>query len=616
MCGFRAGPCPTAGGACPVARTTGTGVARVGRQGTLDRARTRAARAGGAALLAAGLTAALATPGALAKGGGGGGVVAAGHTITVLPDSSGLELSGFPHETPVQVAVRRDGVTLATASVTTDVAGDAAVNGGTIDCWSDATPDILPGDVVEVSGPGSVDTKTVDDITVSRAVKTGPSTVVVHGHGAAPDGSPLPVASIEFRVTGSTASPFSSGKRDLRAGGTNPFPLTRDANDPTAWTATFSGLTAGDVSMALDAVDVRGIFTDTLDPSQTIAQNPTGRGPALPCTTPMRRDAVTRANHMTVNAGNVGSDLVLSGVTENADAVTVNLDDEAGARVTIPATLSASSGAQSFTATVPADRVGGLRDGTLTASAAYTIGGTNITGDELMLLKDTVAPPAPMATPEPRTYLGPQAITLGDDDATATIHWTAGSVTPTADSPGFASPILITASQTIRGVAVDRAGNASPVAAFSFEIALPVVPAPGAVTTPPAALPAAATPAPAGAGAGTEAGALRARGLALASRARAARLRRNGLGLALKVPAEAAVVRVIVSRAGRSGRPTGRPIATVIRLAPGRAGTMRLRLRDAKLRGLRPGRYVVSVALGRTRAALGPATLHALTVTR
>src|SRR3954451_12894436 len=490
----------------------------------MDRARARAVRTAGAALLAAGLTAALATSGAAAKGGGGGGGagVVPGHTITVLPDTPAPQASGFPGSTQVQIDVPRGGVQLANATLTTDAAGDGAMNGGTIDCWTDATPDLLPGDVVRVTGPDFVDTKTVDDITTSRAVKTGPGTVVVHGHAAAPDGTPLPVASIEVRIIGSTQNPFSNGRRDLRAGGTNDFPLTQDANDPTAWTATFSGLTANDVSTALDPVGVRGIFTDTLDPSQTIAQSPGARGAAPPCTTPMRLDAITRANHMTVNAGNVGSDLVLSGVTENADAVTVNLDDEAGARVTIPATLSASSGAQSFTATVPADRVGGLRDGTLTASAAYTIGGTNITGDELMLLKDTVAPPAPMATPEPRTYLGPQAITLGDDDATATIHWTAGSVTPTADSPGFASPILITASQTIRGVAVDRAGNASPVAAFSFEIALPVVPAPGAVTTPPAALPAAATPAPAGAVAGTEASALRARGLALASRARAA----------------------------------------------------------------------------------------------
>src|SRR4051812_14861997 len=502
----------------------------------MDRARARAVRTAGAALLAAGLTAALATSGAAAKGGGGGGGagVVAGHTITVLPDTSALELSGFPGSTTVQIAVTRDGVQLANATLTTDAAGDGAMNGGTIDCWTDATPDLLPGDVVRVTGPDFVDTKTVDDITTSRAVKTGPGTVVVHGHAAAPDGTPLPVASIEVRIIGSTQNPFSNGRRDLRAGGTNDFRLTQDANDPTAWTATFSGLTANDVSSALDAVGVRGIFTDTLDPSQTIAESPVARGLAPPCTTPMRRDAITRANHMTVNAGNVGSDLVLSGVTQNADAVTVTLDDETGRRVTIPATLSAPSGAQAFTATVPADRLGALRDGTLTASATYTIGGMNISGGDLTLLKDTVAPAAPTATPGPRTYLGPQSVTLGDDDASATIHWPAGSATPTAGSPAFTSPILVTASQVIRAVAVDHAGNASPVSAFSFEIAVPIVPAPVIVAGPQTSAPAATTPAPAGAVAGARASTLRVRGLALAKRLSTARLRRDGLRLSLK----------------------------------------------------------------------------------
>src|SRR3954453_17058186 len=214
----------------------------------MDRARTRATRTVCAALLAVGLTAALAASGAAAKGGGGGGGgVVAGHTITVLADTSALEVSGFPGSTMVQIDVTRDGVQLATGTLPTDSAGDGAMNGGTIDCWTDATPDMLPGDVVRVTGPDFVDTKTVDDITTSRAVKTGPGPVVFHGHASPPDGTPLPVASIEVRIIGSTQNPFSNGRRDLRAGGTNDFPLMQDADDPTAWTATFSALTANDV---------------------------------------------------------------------------------------------------------------------------------------------------------------------------------------------------------------------------------------------------------------------------------------------------------------------------------------------------------------------------------
>jgi hypothetical protein len=582
----------------------------VGRQGTTDRARARAARATRTALLT------IATAATCAGFAGSAQAATGTHTITVLPDTSALELATYPPRTAVDIEVLRNGVAMATASVATDAFGDAAVNGGTLDCWSDATPDILPGDVVQVSGPGFVDTKTVDDITSARPVQTGPGTVVVRGRGKAADGTPLPVASIETRIIGSSKDRFANGRRDLRAGGTNEYPLVQDARDPTAFTATFAGLSSADVSKVLSSIDVREIFTDTEDPSQTIAESPVARGPAPPCSTPMRRDAITGANHMAVNAANVGSDLVLSGVTQNADAVTVNLDDAFGRRVTILAMLSAPAGAQTFTATLPADRVDALRDGTLTASATYTIGGMNISGNDLTLLKDTVVPPAPTATPGQSVYLAPQSVTLGDDDATAKIHWTAGAATPTADSPAFVSPILVTASQVIRAVAVDRAGNASPVSAFSFEIAVPVVPTIGATvpaSAPPAAAPA---PAPSGGVAAAHASALRVRGLALAGRIGAKSLRHTGLSVSLEVPAEAAVVRVVVSRADRSGKPTGRPISALVRLAPGRAGTMRLRLHDAKVRVLRPGRYVVSIALGRTRSALGPATLHALTVTR
>jgi hypothetical protein len=249
----------------------------VGRQGTTDRPRTWAGRAGRTALLAiaaAATCAGVAAPAQAATG---------THTVTVLPDSSALELSTYPGHTDLRIAVLRAGVEMAKASVTTDAAGDADVNGGGADCWSDATPDILPGDVVQVSGPDFVDTKVVDDVTSSRPVQTGPGTVIVRGHAKAADGTALPVTSIEARVVGSSKDRFSNGRRDLRAGAGLDFPLTADAADPGAWTATFSGLTADDVIKALAAIEMRGIFTDTEDPSQTIAQSPAARGPAPPC---------------------------------------------------------------------------------------------------------------------------------------------------------------------------------------------------------------------------------------------------------------------------------------------------------------------------------------------
>jgi hypothetical protein len=84
----------------------------------------------------------------------------------------------------------------------------------------------------------------------------------------------------------------------------------------------------------------------------------------------------------------------------------------------------------------------------------------------------------------------------------------------------------------------------------------------------------------------------------------------------MRVPADAVVVRVAVHRADRHGRPAGAPLAAAVRLAPGANATMRLRLRLRALRRLRPGRYVVAVATGRSRSALGPAATRPSTLTR
>jgi len=149
------------------------------------------------------------------------------------------------------------------------------------------------------------------------------------------------------------------------------------------------------------------------------------------------------------------------------------------------------------------------------------------------------------------------------------------------------------------------------VAAFGFAI---VPPAPVTIVEP-GARAAAFVPAAAVAGV-ADASVLRVRALALPSRIGATRLRAQGLRISMRVPADAVVVRLAVHRADRNGRPAGTPLATAVRLAPGAKATMRVRLRDRAVRRLRPGRYVVAVAAGRSRTALGPAATRPVTVTR
>ena len=181
---------------------------------------------------------------------------------------------------------------------------------------------------MKVSGSGVSDTSTTQAITVQPAVQTAADTVDVHGTATAPDGTALALAGLEARITAGAALPFSGGRGDLRAGAGQGFPLVQDAGDATHWTATFAGLAPDDVAAALAAADVRATVTDAVSGNRTVAQAAGGRGPAAPCSAPEQRQALTESSRTAVNVATAGDDLTLSGVAEDADHVTVTLDDD------------------------------------------------------------------------------------------------------------------------------------------------------------------------------------------------------------------------------------------------------------------------------------------------
>ena len=589
-------------------------MAAVGRWGYFDDrvagdTRLRRLTCSGLAIAAATALCAVWVAPARAAGGGGG----AAHAIAILPDTSALEVSGYPATAALRVDVRRDGIRVGDATVTTDGSGSASVNAGTAACWTDATPDIRPGDTVKVSGSGFSDTSTTQAVTVQPPVQTAADTVEVHGTAAAPDGAALPLGGLEARITAGAAQPFSGGN-DLRAGGGQSFPLVQDAGDATHWTATFAGLAPGDVAAALAAADVRATATDAASGDATVAQAAGARGPVAPCSAPERRQALTESSRTAVNAATAGDDLTLSGVAEDADAVTVTLDDDdpGTPAVSVPATVSAPAGPQSFTATIPGADLAGLSDGTLTASVSCAVGGGAVGGAGLTLRKDTVAPDAPSATPGPGLYGEAQWVAIEAPDPTATIHWTAGTAAPTADSAVYTGPILVSATRTLQAIAVDPAGNRSPVGSFRFDI-LP--PAPVTIADPGPVLPVAFTPARVGPGRARVVP-LRLTSLAGPGRISARRLRATGLRLVMRMPAEAVVVHVAVYRAALGGTRAGDPVAAADRLALGANGVLRMRLHARPFRRLRAGRYLVDVRLGRGQVGLGPAATTRLTVTR
>ena len=602
------------------------------------------------------ITTAGALAAAAALAGPAGAAVTSPHSINVFYHRDYVQGSGFQAGDLVTVEVLRNGTVIGTAAnvVPTDdpttgpFDGLVTVNhpGTGAACWDSFTPDLQRGDVVRTTitnapagSTTAVDTTPIADIEVTRqAFQSGPGQVQVKGFAADAAGNPIPVDQISERMVANKQAFDLNGRRTLRAGSAgNDGTLTYDPVGPgnpkgINWTATYGSsvpgvppLDAHDVAMAVGA-ESRGIWLGTnplaFSPLSGFLVESTlaevgGDKPALPggsvgCP-PLAGNAVTSADaahtfngRPAINAANVTSDLTVSGVANNATAVSATLTDANGKVITATGTLTGAAGSpQSWTATFPAAALQTLADGPVTAAGQYTAGG-QITGTTLSMLKDVVAPGAPTASPSPGTYHIAQSVTLSSSDQSATLHHTADGTTPTALSPEE-NPVSVTATETLNAVAVDPAGNASAMSPFAYTI----------------------TPlAPGGeGGAGRDglaqripllpAAGVRVLGSKAASRSAVhglsvAVMRGHALRLTMRLDGGAGVVQLRVFRASH-GHPTGAPLATFLRL-PAVDGRYAVTLRGRALRALRSGRYVLEARAGTGRAALGAASRKAFRV--
>ena len=168
-----------------------------------------------------------------------------------------------------------------------------------------------------------------------------------------------------------------------------------------------------------------------------------------------------------INAANVGTDLVVNGVSQpGATATGVTLIDSTGKSVS-----AAAIGAGAWSATVPASSLAGLADGAIKVASNYSIGaGRTVSG---LLNKDTTAPDAPTASVPAGSYTSAQNVELSA--AEGTIYFTTDGSDPSASSAKYSKAINVAASQKIKAVAVDGNGNASPVSSFDYAINKPVV---------------------------------------------------------------------------------------------------------------------------------------------
>ena len=398
---------------------------------------------------------------------------AVGHSVISFPERDFVSAEGYTPGADATVNVIRNGVTIGTAATPVTAEGLVEINHPGGGCWQDITPDIIPGDKIRVTVNGVADQTTTADVAAEPAKRQG-NDIVVTGTAQDAAGNQLPLGAIEQRIIAPDLVPLT-GRRRLQAPGDGT--LTYDAPGSTRWTARYSGFSNEVVNVAL-AGETRILWlgADPLAGTElTIFEVGDGveGGPSPPCTAPAARMAVTSLDRTAVNLDNVRTDLAVGGLAFNATSVTLRLSD--GARSTDPIVVTptpAGNVPQTWSAVVPAAQVATLADGRITVSADYTVNNTTLTGVNKTFEKDTVAPPTPTATPGPGRYPALQSVTLSQAETvpTTTIRFTVDGTMPTALSTVFTQPLLVTATQTIRAISLDRAGNRSPIADLPFTI--------------------------------------------------------------------------------------------------------------------------------------------------
>jgi Chitobiase/beta-hexosaminidase C-terminal domain len=398
---------------------------------------------------------------------------APGHVIVAFPERDFVSVEGYPAGADATFNIIRNGVTIGTAHVRVAQDGVAEINHPGGGCWEGITPDILPGDKVRVTVGSESDQTTTANVTAEPAARQG-ADIVVKGTAQDGSGNPLPLGQIDQRIIAPDLVALT-GRRRLEAPGDGT--LTYDAPGSIHWTARYTGLSNEVIDVAL-AGETRILWlgADPVAGSElTIFELGTGiaGGPSSPCTAPAARMAVTSLDRATINLDNIGSDVTVSGLAFNAASVTVRLSD--GVRSTEPTTVipgPSGSVPQTWSAVIPAAQIQGLADGQITAIAEYMVNGTAMSGVNKTFEKDTIAPPPPTATPSAGAYAAAQSVTLShnDNDPATVIRYTVNGTDPSTASPSFTQQLLVTATQTVHAITVDRAGNRSAIADFPFVI--------------------------------------------------------------------------------------------------------------------------------------------------
>ena len=535
------------------------------------------------------------------------------HVVAAIPASSTLELSGYPPGADLSIDAIRDGMVIGHATTKALPDGSAGIN--PVDCWQGTTPQLLPGDTISVAGAGPTDTMVVQDVNATAMdVDPANGNVLVHGTAIAPGGGPFDPRAFSASVQARISRPaggglFSNGRNSLRAGagkfdGTIAYdPPTADDPTPTTWTARFP-LSSTDAANALGAKNFEGVFLVGLS-ELTIGRFPVA-APAAGCP-PIQRNGVTGFGRPAVNEANVATPVIVSGVAQpDVTSVAVTLADAFGHKISVPA-ATPSGGIWS----APAADVSALHDGTLTATPTMTSATSTFTGAEQTITKDVVAPPAPVASLSPGTY--PPRGSSRSATTTPRRRCTSPPRARCRRAPRRRSPRR-SPSPTARRSGRSRSTRGQPQPGRDVRLhdrrsrsrSAPTPEPPGtggggtggSTTTIIQRFPVVVT-----LPAGTATTPASAPSRPAVRRLSVAVTHRRALRVAMRLDRGTAVVRVRAYRS-HDGQRAGAPLLTLLRV-PRRAGRYVLTIRSARLRLLRPGRYLLDVQAGATRGALG-----------
>jgi Chitobiase/beta-hexosaminidase C-terminal domain len=394
-----------------------------------------------------------------------------------------------PVGSPVTVRVLRRGVVIGSASgpaIDAEGLPGLEVNHGPEgaarpgDCWEGATPDIKPGDVIRVT-----DRRGTDQVTVDNIAFTGPPVeatpggdVVVPFTALLANGQPVPLARID--------------SAEFRAGSRTRFEATDIIVEPDG-----SG-TPGAYQMRYPSPFTPARNRDLLDQAQLRAQllDPAGAhatgfghvdplpresmlydgledtpGPAPGCeSAPAATNAVSSVTPQVFNRRTpANTSLRVAGFSRDAGEVQVELRDTNTA-VTAEAPITGPVDAQTWRATFAPARLrnlsGNIRVSALIDGVRSPVGKT--------VIKDTVSPRRPRASLPGGRYRGNQVIAL-NAGASDQIRYTLGKgrqARPTANRGTLYSggQIRFTSTTVLKMVAVDEAGNVSPLVREAYRL--------------------------------------------------------------------------------------------------------------------------------------------------